>query len=59
MRESATTARTSSAVPLSVTSCTVGAMRSRKVLAPGVAANRATVREVKVSGPVVRSRVTS
>ena len=61
MRESATTAATSSDRPLSVTSCTVGAIRSMNVRAPGVAANRTTVRERErrrtgreVEGDVVR-----
>ena len=59
MRESATTSATSSARPLSSTACTVGAMRSMNVPAPGLAPKRTTVVEAKVSGPVVRSSVTS
>ncbi len=56
MRTPSLTVAGSSAVPFSVTECTVFVIASMNVDAPGFAVNVTTVLLVKVSGPVVRSR---
>ena len=56
MRTPSLTAATSSAVPLSVTECTVLVIASMKVDDPGIAENVTVVVLPKISEPLVRSR---